>query len=284
MNIIKKIELGDRFSSSEQTIAHYVLSHYTKITEQTSKELLAACHVSSATLYRFISKLGCSGFFDFKSQLMKDGPLYEEEKKRFDYDFPFRAGNTPRELSERLYEDIQKTLLATKNLLSIEEVQRLFPAMKKARQILIFTSAGNLFPALNFRFQMMEINREVKVPAEEYEQRLTAASADAHDFAIIVSFEGRGLLNRSSAQQLHDNHVPLLLISSPSFPKHMLHAAYQLYIAPMENHCQKISSFSTRASLSYLFDILYSCYFEADYEENLQRKLRCYQSLAGKET
>lgn len=47
--------------------------------------------------------------------------------------------------------------------------------MKKAEKIDIYTSAGHLYFAENFKFQMHEIGIEINVPKEEYEQCLTAS-------------------------------------------------------------------------------------------------------------
>ena len=46
-----------------------------------------------------------------------------------------------------------------------------------------------------------------------------------------------------------------------------------------EDHYHKISSYSTRLSLLYILDVLYTCYFELDYEENLSKKLHYYHHM-----
>ena len=48
---------------------------------------------------------------------------------------------------------------------------------------------------------------------------------------------------------------------------------------PYENHYRKISSFSTRLTLLYILDCLYTCYFELDYENNIKNKIEYYESM-----
>ena len=45
------------------------------------------------------------------------------------------------------------------------------------------------------------------------------------------------------------------------------------------NHYNKISSFSTKLSLLYLSDCLYTCYFELDYQKNVELKLENYKRM-----
>ena len=45
------------------------------------------------------------------------------------------------------------------------------------------------------------------------------------------------------------------------------------------NHYKKISSFSTRLSILYILDVLYTCYFKLDYQENIEKKLAYYNNI-----
>ena len=151
--------------------------------------------------------------------------------------------------------------------------------MKKAKTIDIYTSAGNLYFAENFKFQMQEIGIQVNVPNEEYMQRLTASSSDDTHLAFIISFGGRGLLMNYFVQTLKAVKTPIVLISSTHENTLMSYVDYQLFMSSYENHYNKISSFSTRLSLLYILDCLYTCYFELDYESNVQKKLAYYERI-----
>ena len=143
--------------------------------------------------------------------------------------------------------------------------------MKKAKQIDVYTSAGNIFFAENFKFQMQEIGITINVPEEEYNQRLVASCSDENHLAIVISFGGRGLLVNKIIKTLKGNKTPILLISSTEDSPIKEYADYQLYLCSNENHYNKISSFSTRLSLLYILDILFACYFKTDYAKNLEK-------------
>lgn len=107
-----------------------------------------------------------------------------------------------------------------------------------------------------------DFNFPVNVPIEEYQQRLLAASSDNSHIAIIISFEGRGVLAGVLPQRLQENKTPIILISSLTYQIKNIKPDYQLYLSPKENQYKKISSFSTRLSLLYVLDVIYSSYFE----------------------
>ena len=151
--------------------------------------------------------------------------------------------------------------------------------MEKAQIIDVYTSAGNINFALNFQFQMQEIGIQVNVPIDEYQQRLIAASSNENHLAIIITFGGRGILSDILPRILHKVKTPIVLISSYDYTFKDFDADYQLYISPYENHYKKISSFSTRLSILYILDVLYTCYFKLDYQENIEKKLAYYNNI-----
>lgn len=153
--------------------------------------------------------------------------------------------------------------------------------MKSAEIIDVYTSAGNIYFAENFKFQMAEIGVNINVPVEEYYQRLSAANSNSSHLAIFISFAGRGIMVKPILNILRKTKTPILLICSTEDNPIKEYADYILNLCSLENHYNKISSFSTRLSLLYILDILYTCYFKADYKTNQRKKLDGYASIKG---
>lgn len=76
------------------------------------------------------------------------------------------------------------------------------------------------------------------------------------------------------------NKTIIILISSTNDNSLTNYANYNLYLSSNENHFNKISSFSTRLSLLYLLDCIYTCYFKLDYDNNVTFKLDTYRKLS----
>lgn len=279
MNLFMNLKENKELSKNEKILADYILKHPEDVLKMSSKELGKACFVSTATVYRLCDKLNLSGFSDLKIKITSSLNDYLKSDGDFNFDFPVNPYQTHYEIVHKIKEDYEQTLNLTANLFSLDQLRLIASAMKKAKVIDIYTSAGNINFALNFQFQMKEIGVYVNVPIEDYQQRLSAASSDENHLALVITFGGRGILSDIVPRILTKTKTPIILISSYDYTFKEVKPDYQLYISPYENHYKKISSFSTRLSLLYILDVLYTCYFELDYQNNLERKLKYYENL-----
>lgn len=279
MNLFINLKENKDLSKNERVLADYILKHPEDVLKMSSKYLGKVCFVSTATVYRLCDKLGLSGFSDLKIKITSSLDDYRKSNEDFNFDFPVNQFQTHYEIIQKIKEDYEQTLNLTANLFSLDQLRLIASAMEKSQIIDVYTSAGNINFALNFQFQMQEIGIQVNVPIDEYQQRLTAASSNENHLAIIITFGGRGILSDILPRILHKVKTPIVLISSYDYTFEDLDPGYQLYISPYENHYKKISSFSTRLSILYILDVLYTCYFKLDYQENIKKKLAYYNNI-----
>lgn len=279
MNLFINLKENKDLSKNERVLADYILKHPEDVLKMSSKYLGKVCFVSTATVYRLCDKLGLSGFSDLKIKITSSLDDYRKSNEDFNFDFPVNQFQTHYEIIQKIKEDYEQTLNLTANLFSLDQLRLIALAMEKSQIIDVYTSAGNINFALNFQFQMQEIGIQVNVPIDEYQQRLTAASSNENHLAIIITFGGRGILSDILPRILHKVKTPIVLISSYDYTFKDLDPDYQLYISPYENHYKKISSFSTRLSILYILDVLYTCYFKLDYQENIKKKLAYYNNI-----
>lgn len=279
MNLFINLKENKDLSKNERILADYILKHPEDVLKMSSKDLGKECFVSTATVYRLCDKLGLSGFSDLKIKITSSLDDYRKSNEDFNFDFPVNQFQTHYEIIQKIKEDYEQTLNLTANLFSLDQLRLIASAMKKAQIIDVYTSAGNINFALNFQFQMQEIGIQVNVPVDEYQQRLIAASSNENHLAIIITFGGRGILSDILPRILHKVKTPIVLISSYDYTFKDFDPDYQLYISSYENHYKKISSFSTRLSILYILDVLYTCYFKLDYQENIEKKLAYYNNI-----
>ena len=279
MNLFINLKENKDLSKNERVLADYILKHPEDVLKMSSKDLGKVCFVSTATVYRLCDKLGLSGFSDLKIKITSSLDDYRKSNEDFNFDFPVNQFQTHYEIIQKIKEDYEQTLNLTANLFSLDQLRLIASAMEKAQIIDVYTSAGNINFALNFQFQMQEIGIQVNVPIDEYQQRLTAASSNENHLAIIITFGGRGILSDILPRILHKVKTPIVLISSYDYTFKDFDPDYQLYISSYENHYKKISSFSTRLSILYILDVLYTCYFKLDYQENIEKKLAYYNNI-----
>ena len=279
MNLFINLKENKELSKNERILADYILKHPEDVLKKSSKDVWKECFVSTATVYRLCDKLGLSGFSDLKIKITSSLDDYRKSNEDFNFDFPVNQFQTHYEIIQKIKEDYEQTLNLTANLFSLDQLRLIASAMEKAQIIDVYTSAGNINFALNFQFQMQEIGIQVNVPVDEYQQRLIAASSNENHLAIIITFGGRGILSDILPRILHKVKTPIVLISSYDYTFKDFDPDYQLYISSYENHYKKISSFSTRLSILYILDVLYTCYFKLDYQENIEKKLAYYNNI-----
>lgn len=279
MNIFSKLDNLTDLTSNEQTLVDYMKNNPERFINMSADEISTACFISIPTIYRLCKKLDLNGLAQLKVMVSTSIRDYLKEKKSIDYNYPFTQNETQYQITTKMKELYEQTLTASNNLIDLDQLRLIASALKNADFIDVYTSAGNLYFVENFKFQMAEIGRFVNVPVEEYQQCLAASSSDSKHIAIVVSFEGRGMLINKIVRLLKKNQTPIILISSTTLKSMVEMSDYNLYLSPYENHYNKISSFSTRLSLLYLLDCIYTCYFKLDYDKNVKFKTETYLKM-----
>ena len=279
MNIFSKLDNLTDLTANEQTLVDYMKNNPERFVNMSADEISAACFVSIPTIYRLCKKLKLNGLSQLKMVVSNSIRDYMKEKNGIDYNYPFTQNETQYQITVKMKELYEQTLTTLNNLIDLEQLRLIALALKKAKYIDIYTSAGNIYFAENFKFQMSEIGVVVNVPVEQYQQSLAAAASNEEHVAIVVSFEGRGMLVEQVMTLLKKNKTPIVLISSTTNKTMIQSSDYNLYLNPNENHYNKISSFSTRLSLLYLLDCIYTCYFKLDYDKNVKYKTETYMKM-----
>lgn len=282
MNIFSKLNKITNLTENEKTLVKYIENNSEDFIKMSAIEISEVAFVSTSTIYRLFQKLNLAGLSELKLQVSMSISEYLKEDTSIDYNYPFKENETQNQITIKIKELYEQTLISTLNLIDTKQLKLISNVLNKSHHIDFYTSAGNIYFAQNFKFQMQEIGTFVNVPIEEYHQLLTASTSDESHVAIIVSFEGRGFIIEKLARTLKTNKTPIILISSTNKNSLTKYANYHLYLSSNENHYNKISSFSTRLSLLYILDCIYTSYFKFNYNKNITYKLDAYKKLSDK--
>lgn len=273
-----KLKNLDRLTTSEKALVDYILAFPEKVIHFSPKKLAEHSFVSISTIYRLINKLDLDGLNDLKLALINY--LNEHSAGQIiDIDYPISAEDNHYAMANKLKTVYEQTVQSTIDANTVEMMALANTLLEESEFIDVYASSANIYFAQNFQFQMQEIGRNISVPIDDYRQNLSAANSTSDHLAIVVSYEGRGSSVKKILDILGKNNSKILLITSKNSP--LLHEQVDgiLLFPSLENHYNKISSFSTRMSLMYLFDRLYLSYFTLDYEKNLAYKLDNYQKM-----
>lgn len=278
MNILTRMSELQELTSNEKVLVDFILKEPEKTIKSRPNELAATSFVSVATIYRLINKLGLSGFNELKLELISSLKQHDKEET-IDFDYPISESDTPFKIVKNLNTLYTQTIDETMSYFDPESLLEIGNRLYEAKVIDVYAASANLFIAENFKFQMQEIGVNINVPAENYIQELTAANSDSTHVAIVISFGGRSTTTKEVIKILKENQVDIILITATRDNPLAVDAKYKVYFASNENHYDKVSSFSTRLSLLYILDTLYSIYFNKNYDENVRFKLNNYQKI-----
>lgn len=275
MDLFTKIKTMNSFTESEQTFIDFIFNHPYDVIQLNLQQLSKTSYVSISTIYRVMEKLEINGLNQLKLQI-SESLKNNENLKNIDYNYPFQKTNTHYQILTQMLELYDQTLKNTINLIDLDVLLHTVQALKKANNIYIFPSIGNYFMAESFQQNMLEIGVKVDVIKEAYYQHWHVQLCDENDIVMLISYAGRTPQIMDIVHDLNKKNIPIILISSTIHTPIDQFAKYHLYFSSYEDSEEKIASFSSRISLQYLLDCIYACYFNRDYEKNLEYKIKNY--------
>ena len=275
MDLFTKIKAMNSFTESEQTFIDFIFNHPYDVIQLNLQQLSKTSYVSISTIYRVMEKLEINGLNQLKLQI-SESLKNNENLKNIDYNYPFQKTNTHYQILTQMIELYDQTLKNTINLIDLDVLLHTVQALKKANNIYIFPSIGNYFMAESFQQNMLEIGVKVDVIKEAYYQHWHVQLCNENDIVMLISYAGRTPQIMDIVHDLNKKNIPIILISSTIHTPIDQFARYHLYFSSYEDSEEKIASFSSRISLQYLLDCIYACYFNRDYEKNLEYKIKNY--------
>ena len=275
MDLFTKIKAMNSFTESEQIFIDFIFNHPYDVIQLNLQQLSKTSYVSISTIYRVMEKLEINGLNQLKLQI-SESLKNNENLKNIDYNYPFQKTNTHYQILTQMLELYDQTLKNTINLIDLDVLLHTVQALKKANNIYIFPSIGNYFMAESFQQNMLEIGVKVDVIKEAYYQHWHVQLCDENDIVMLISYAGRTPQIMDIVHDLNKKNIPIILISSTIHTPIDQFARYHLYFSSYEDSEEKIASFSSRISLQYLLDCIYACYFNRDYEKNLEYKIKNY--------
>lgn len=276
MNIYTKMKQITDFTETEQIFVDFIIQHPQQIMDLNVKQLAKSSYVSVSTIYRVIEKLELSGLAQLKMLISNQHEAYLQEKKDTDYNYPFQKDETHHQIMKQMLSLYEQTLTSTFNLVDLNDFLKVVQVLYNAQHILLFPTIGNYFIAECFQQNMLEIGVRVELYPQSYYQHWAGASCQKGDVVIIISYANRTPWLLDVVKTLKSTEATLVLISSTHENQLSRYVDHHLYFCSYEDSEEKIASFSSRVSLQYLLDCLYACYFNRDYEKNLEYRLVNY--------
>lgn len=273
MSLMTQLEFELGFSESEKEIARYILNHGEDVLSLSVKELAQKTYTSPATIVRLCKKLGLNGYHDFKIKYSAELQYDFHHHDRIDVNFPFQKDDTYPMITHQLAALSQEVITETMQLLDYQQLHQIIELLDQYQQIDIYGFGNSLLAAMSFQHKMMRINRQVHLKILQGEQTFMSYNSNEQHLAMIVSYSGETNELIQIAQILKEKKTPLIVLTSIGDNRLSHYADYLLHIGSREKIFTKIAPFASQISMEYLFNVIYSCFFQKDYDENIRHKI-----------
>ena len=273
MSIMTQLEFELDFSNSEKEIAHYILNEGENILHMSIKELAKQTYTSPATIVRLCQKLGLDGYSDFKIKYSAELQIDLANHNRIDVNFPFKESDNDITIAHKLANMNQEVITETMQLIDYDQLAKIVNELYKHQEIDVYGTGNSLLAALSFQHKMMRIQRNVNVKNIAGEQVFMSYNSNDKKIALIISYSGETYELLKIARILNEKKTPIIVLTSVG-DNHLSHYAnYVLNMGSREKIFTKIAPFASQISMEYLLNLIYSCIFNKDYQNNIYYKI-----------
>ncbi len=273
MSIMTQLEFELNFSSSEKQIARYILNHGEDVLSMSAKQLADLTYTSPATIVRLCRKIGLEGYNDFKIKYSAELQYDQRNEKRIDVNYPFLSNDDSLHIAKNLVSLTNEVISDTYQLIDFDELNTIVDLLYNNQNIDIYGSGNSILAALSFQHKMMRIQRNVNIKTIPGEQIFMSYNSSSDRLALIISYSGETADLIRYAKILKEKKTPIILITSLGDNQLSRMADYVLHLDSREKIFNKIAPFSSQISMEYVLNLIFSCIFLKDYNENIENKI-----------
>ena len=165
-------------SQTEKVILEYVLDHLSHVPKMSIRDLASQCFVSTATVFRFVKKLGFTGYSEMIEALEETD---EQASKIY----------VPKELDDLEYrENYMKNIIESVQVMKEEQCDMFCHILGRYPRIFLLAD-GLSTEIANYAYQILTIcGFLVEFPKEDYEVRAVGRRMKRDDVILAFSYSG----------------------------------------------------------------------------------------------
>lgn len=275
MYLVHRIEeLAAAYDDSRRTLAAFALREHARLPDLTIADVARETYTSKASVTRFAKALGFDGWRDFIREFVREDAFERQHAQDVDVNFPFSAEDPDARVIENVGNLMAESVAATYAQLDRGMLAMAVRHLQRAERVWVFGMPPNHYYGESFCRKLLAVGKQA-MAVSSGNMGLVARSLGPDDCAIVISYSGNNADANPMAQvgAMMARRVRLVALTSGgnNYLRRVIPCV--LTIASRERLYSKIANFSTEESVSYLLNVLFSCYFARDYERNLETKL-----------
>lgn len=269
MNVLEFLETHSTFTDSERTVVQYVLEHTEEVLNASIYTVAEKTNTSTPTIVRLCKKCGLKGFKEFKIALARDLEFQLNTIRSVDVNIPFESKDPDLVISKKIAHLSSETILSTQQLMTTSKLNYAVKLINNAENLFGIGVSDTYLRLKDFQLKLLRINVYLKMIDLQAEQYHLAKNTGKNDVAIIISNSGKTAEIVNDAKEFYMNKTPIIAITgNPKSP--LANYASVLFELPrQEDEKFKVSNFSSQLAIEYILNVLYSCIFNSNFDENI---------------
>lgn len=250
------------FTTTEQRIADYILTHREETINASAQEMAEVTQTSPAALIRFSQKLGYKGFTALKVDLAKDHDDLDQ-----DFDELIAQEDTIDVLIRKAQCINQQTSDQTYKLINVANLEKAIQALLHGKTIYLFGIGGSGNVCNDFMHKMTRINRNIVYHEDSHILLARIAHINSDDVAIAVSYSGETSMVNTAMK--YAKSVGATTIGITQFnPRSSLSRIVDIVLnTPVQEKQLRLGAIASRNASLILTDLLYYGVAKADLEK-----------------
>lgn len=200
--------MRDQLSGSDEKIAGFILANPEEIRSLTIQGLANAVGLSTATISRFVKRVGFGSFREFSLSLavatQSDDTFFGEIDEEDD----------TTEIVQKVFSGATNALEGTLSMINSDDWATATKWLVEARRVGLFGIGGSSIVALNGYHKLLRTPLDVEQHPDYDVQLMQTVRMRATDVAIVVSHSGRNHDTLTIARQLKNNGVKIIAITA----------------------------------------------------------------------
>lgn len=274
MMLYEILENQDNFSEIERNFANYVLNHANRLEEESAREISKKLFISPSAITRFCQKIGFDGYPEFCKAFLEEHKYLDSHFQKINPNIPFLSTDSDFQIASKINALYQETIMDTHSLIQYEALEQCAKLVNQAQTIYILSAGTQNQLGVIFQEKLARIGKKVLIPQYIDIGYHMTSSLTKQDCMILISYSGETESIIKVARKLNAQNMPFIAITSygnntlASFTNHVL------YLSTREKMNRGIGNYCSNISTMYLLDVLYSCIFKRNYDENLNHKFQ----------
>jgi RpiR family carbohydrate utilization transcriptional regulator len=177
--------MREQLTGSDEKLANYIIENATITRSMTIQALAQSTKLSTATVSRFVKRIGYSSFREFSLSLAIATPTEATFFGEID------ENDNPEAIVKKVFSGAQNALTATSDLLKPADMIQATDWLINARRVGLFGIGGSSIVAFNGYHKLLRTPLDVEQHPDYDVQLMQAVRMKSSDVAIIISHSGR---------------------------------------------------------------------------------------------